>query len=122
MEKEITCTVCPMGCRITVCGEGEVIHSVKGYICARGEQYARSEFVHPVRILTSTALVSGSSEPLVAVRSNRPLPKELLMNCMKKIHTLHLQAPVYRYQVLIPNIMDTGVDIVASGEAKRQNS
>jgi CxxC motif-containing protein len=122
MEKEITCTVCPMGCRITVCGEGEVIRSVKGYTCARGEQYARSEFVHPVRILTSTALVSGSNEPLVAVRSNRPLPKELLMNCMKKIHMLHLQAPVYRYQVLIPNIMDTGVDIVASGEAKRQNS
>ncbi|MCI6640705.1 MAG: DUF1667 domain-containing protein [Pygmaiobacter massiliensis] len=117
-EKLITCTVCPMGCRITVKGEGEKIVSVEGYTCPRGEQYARNEFVHPVRILTSTALVEGSaSGPLVAVRSDKPLPKELLFDCMKEIHALHLTAPVHRKDVLIENILNTGVNIVATGEA-----
>ena len=40
MKKEIICTVCPMGCRITVEGEGENIVSVTGYTCKRGEVYA----------------------------------------------------------------------------------
>lgn len=118
MEKIITCTVCPMGCRITVKGEGERIDSVEGYTCPRGEQYARAEFVHPVRILTSTALVEGcAAGPLVAVRSSKPVPKELLAGCMEQIHALKLATPVHRYDVLIPNILGTGADIVATGEA-----
>ena len=43
MKKEIICTVCPMGCHITVEGEGEQILSVTGYTCKRGLEYARSE-------------------------------------------------------------------------------
>lgn len=117
-EKIITCTVCPMGCAITVKGEGGTILSVTGHTCPRGERYARDEFVHPVRILTSTALVEGcAAGPLVAVRSNKPIPKELQAACMKEIHALRLSVPVRRYDVLIENILSTGADIVATGEA-----
>lgn len=117
-EKKITCIVCPIGCEITVCGEGENITSIEGYTCKRGETYARNEFIHPVRILTSTAKIRGAAEPLVAVRSNKPVPKELLLDCMEEIKKLDLTAPIHRYDVLISNICNTGADIVATGNAE----
>ena len=55
MEKEIICTVCPMGCHITVTGEGDRVDSITGYTCKRGEEYGKQEFAHPVRILTSVS-------------------------------------------------------------------
>ena len=116
-EKKITCIVCPVGCEIIVRGEGETISAIEGNDCKRGESYARSEFVHPVRILTSTAKVSNSNTPLVAVRSSKPIPKELLLDCMKEIRKLDLKAPVKRYDVLIPHILGTDADIVATGTA-----
>ena len=43
MEKEIICTVCPMGCHITVTGEGDRVDSITGYTCKRGEEYGKQE-------------------------------------------------------------------------------
>ena len=116
MEKKITCIICPIGCDITVRGEGDQIESVEGHTCKRGDVYARAEFIHPERILTSTAKVEHASVPLVSVRSNRPVPKEKLFDCMQQIRALTLCAPVQRYSVLISNILDTGADIVATGD------
>ena len=117
MEKEIICTVCPIGCRIKVVGEGEKVESVTGYTCKRGLEYATAEFTHPVRILTTTVKVEGADTPLVAVRSNKPVPKELLFDCMAEIKKVKLEAPVKRYQVVIENICGCGADIVTTAEA-----
>ena len=114
-QKKIICTVCPIGCNIIVRGEGEQIESMEGFGCKRGEAYARSEFSHPVRILTSTVKVEGGNAPLVPVRSSEPVPKDLLFKCMDEIRNLDVKAPVDRYDVLISNILGTGIDIIASG-------
>ena len=113
-EKRITCIICPIGCEITVCGEESRIDSIAGNTCKRGEAYARDEFIHPARILTSTVKVTGADVPLVAVRSSKPIPKELLLDCMEQIRKLEVKAPVKRYDPLIPNILGTGADIVAT--------
>lgn len=119
MEKDIICTVCPTGCTIHVVGdEKKNITSTEGYTCPRGKAYAEAEFTAPVRTLTSTVLVEGGDSILVAVRSAKPLPKEKVMDCMKEIHALHVKAPVQCGDVLIPNILGTGVDIVATGNVK----
>ena len=96
-------------------GDGNQINSMEGFTCKRGEEYACSEFVHPVRILTSTAKVEGNCVPLVPVRSTKPIPKELLFQCMDEIRKLNVKAPVNRYDLLIPNILGTDIDIVATG-------
>ena len=118
MKKEIICTVCPMGCRITVEGEGENISSVTGYTCKRGEAYASAEFCHPVRILTTTVKTNCEKTPLLAVRSAKPLPKEKVMDCMEVIRKVEVKAPVSMYDVVVENICGTGVNIVASGDLK----
>lgn len=115
MKKEVICTVCPIGCRISVEGEGQRIDSVTGHTCKRGETYARNEFAHPVRILTSTVKTGDERNPLLPVRSSAPVPKEKLMDCMEEIRKVCVTAPVKRYEVIIPDVCGLGIDIVATG-------
>lgn len=114
MKKEIICTVCPRGCHIQVDGEGDQINYVTDYGCKRGMEYATTEFAHPVRILTTTVKMAGVANDLLPVRSNKPVPKEKLFDCMAAIRAAEVKLPVSRYDVIIPNICGTGVDIVAT--------
>ena len=118
MKKDIICTVCPMGCVITVEGENGKIDSIEGFTCQRGKTYAENEFISPVRILTSTAKLANAKTPLVAVRSKTPVPKDKLFDCMAEIRMLTVTAPVSRGDVLIENVCGTGVDIVSSADVK----
>jgi len=116
IEKDIICTICPTGCVIHVVGDEKSIASITGFTCKRGETYGTAEFLSPVRTLTSTVKVEGGAHPLVACRSAAPLPKDKIMDCMAEIRALTVKAPVERGQILIKNILGTGVDIVATGE------
>lgn len=118
MKKEIICTVCPMGCHIMVEGEGDTIKSIEGFTCKRGEQYASTEFAHPVRILTTTMKTDSGKTPLVPVRSEKPVPKEKVMDCMEVIRKSEAKVPVRVYDVLVENICDTGINIVATGNVE----
>ena len=115
MEKrELICVSCPIGCAITVelDDNGEVL-SVTGNTCKRGDSYARQECTHPERMLTSTVKVEGGRLP---VKSSLPVPKEMLFDCMKEINKVTVKAPVHIGDVVLSNILDTGVDIVATNE------
>lgn len=113
MKKEIICTVCPRGCHIQVEGEGDKILSVEGQGCKRGLEYASAEFAHPVRILTTLVKLDGQND-LLPVRSNKPVPKEKLFDCMEVIRAATVKAPINRYDVIVADICGTGVDIVAT--------
>jgi len=113
MDREIICTVCPRGCHILVKGDGKVIESIEGYGCKRGEVYANSEYTNPVRILTTTVKIKGKDE-LLPVRSNAPISKSKILECMEVIKGVSIKAHVKRYDVSIENILGTGVDIVAT--------
>ena len=114
MEKEIICTVCPMGCHIRVTGEGDRIDSIAGFSCKRGETYGRNEFSHPVRILTSTVKLVNGAEALLPVRSETPVPKELMAECIEELRKITVKAPVRRHDVILPDILGTGIDIISS--------
>ena len=113
MKKEIICTVCPKGCHITVTGEGNIPELVEGYTCSRGLTYASDEFSHPVRILTTTVKVAGTADELLPVRSAQPLPKEKLLDCMAILRKADVKKPVAQYDVVVPDICGTGINIVA---------
>ena len=115
MTKNITCTRCPMGCTLTVTEEHGVL-TVTGQGCPRGEEYGRSEYTCPVRTLTTTVLVTGSTEPLLPVRTDRPIPKEKLFDCMEIVRSLRVAAPVSAGQILLENIAGTGANLVACAD------
>lgn len=116
--KEFICVSCPIGCAVTVTlDDNNEVVSVTGNTCKRGDSYARQECTHPERMLTSTVKVTGSRLPVVPVKSAKPVPKELLLNCMQEINRVTVQAPVHIGDVVLANILNTGVDIVATNNA-----
>ncbi len=113
--KKLTCIVCPLGCPITAQMDGGKILSISGSTCKRGEAYARAELTDPRRTLTTTMRVAGAG--LVPVKSSAALPKALLRDSMDIINTARAKAPVMPGDVLIADILGTGVDIVATDRA-----
>ena len=87
--RELTCVVCPAGCRMTVTlDDGGTVLEVEGNTCARGKNYAVSEITHPVRTLTSTVpLVTAEGEKMLPVRTDKAIPKEKLFEAMEIIRS-----------------------------------
>ena len=118
MKKDIICTICPRGCTVTVEGTVSEVTSVTGYSCKRGMEFATAEFTAPVRILTTTVKIDGHENDLLPVRSNKPLPKEKVLECMEVIKKASVKLPVKQYDIIVKDICKTGVDIVATKEIK----
>ncbi len=114
MKKEIICTVCPRGCSVTVEGTENGITSIEGYSCKRGMEFAKSEFTNPVRILTTLVKIEGVESDLLPVRSDKPIPKTAIFDCMEAIKDANVKLPVKRYDIIISNICGTDANIVAT--------
>ena len=67
-EKEITCIICPIGCKILVRTNGSIFELVGGNGCKLGVEYARSEALNPRRMLTTSVLVHDGKWPLVVLK------------------------------------------------------
>ena len=115
MKREITCIVCPRGCRMTADIQGDTI-TVTGHTCPRGEKHAMDEILHPVRSLTSIVRVSNRVDPMVSVKSADPIPKEEMFAIMERIHAASVEAPVAIGDVIIDNVC--GTKIVATKEIR----
>ena len=108
--REMTCIICPRGCSLKVEYEDKNVLSVKGNACKRGVDYAVAECTCPTRTLTTTVMTKSGY--VVAVKSNKPLPKELLFDCMECINALRIPDDVRQGDVIVSDILRTGADIV----------
>lgn len=119
MQKNIICVACPMGCGIIVdiSDSGEIL-SVTGNTCKRGDAYARTECTNPVRSLTTTVKVKGGVHPVVPCKSSGPVPKGKIIDCADYIRGVEVTAPVTLGDVLVSDILGTGVDIVATNHCE----
>ena len=113
-ERKLTCIGCPMGCPLTVVMNGEEVVSVTGNTCKRGNIYARKEVTDPTRIVTSTVRVSGGSIPMVSVKTKEDIPKDKIFECVRALKGIRVPAPVHIGDIILKNVADTGVDIVAT--------
>ena len=115
MQRNIICVACPMGCAMTVkiADNGEIL-SIEGNTCKRGDLYARSECTNPVRSLATTVKVTGGVYNVVPCKSAGSLPKDKIFECMEIINQAEAVAPVKLGDVLVKNILGTGIDIVAT--------
>lgn len=113
-ERNLICINCPMGCALTVVMDGGSVVSVSGNTCKRGEDYARKEVTNPTRIVTSTVRVAGGDAPMVSVKTKQDIPKGKIFACMEALKGIEVTAPVQIGDVILENVADTGVDIVAT--------
>ena len=114
MEQTITCINCPVGCRMTVklSDHGEYL-SVTGNTCPRGAAYAKQECTLPERMITAVIPVQGCETPL-SVKTSSPVPKQLISGVMKELSKAHVTLPVAIGQVILPDVLGTGSDIIAT--------
>jgi CxxC motif-containing protein len=114
-EKNFTCIMCPLGCEVTVkSDESGQITEVLGNQCIKGEKYAKDEFSHPLRVLTSTVAIEGAKFSRLPVRTSYLVPKDRMLDCMKEIQNIRVKAPVKLGDKMIENILGLNVDVVAT--------
>lgn len=128
ITRELTCTLCPNGCGITVEYENAddadaasgsapgvpAIRSVRGNLCPRGEEYARQEITDPRRTISSSILVEGGELPLTSVRLTAPIPKNRIMDAMAEIKRYKVTAPVKAGTVVIRNLFGLDCDVIVT--------
>lgn len=113
-EKNFICTACPMGCKLIVRMEGDEVVKILGQRCRRGETYGRQEATAPQRMVASTVRVVGGLHPLLPVYTKGTIPKRRIGDVLAAIRAVEVKAPVKATQVIIPNVIGTGVDVIAS--------
>ena len=117
---QFSCTTCPSECLLTVEVERDAdgavveVRSVTGNSCPRGNKFAHQELTCPMRVLTTTVAVSGGDETLLPVRTAEAIPLSLHAQAMDLIRGLVVDAPIRMGDVVLPNLLDTGTDLIAS--------
>lgn len=117
---QFNCTTCPSECLLSVeverdaDGNVAAVHSVTGNSCPRGDKFAHQELTCPMRVLTTTVAVSGGDEALLPVRTAEAIPLELHTQAMALIRGLVVEAPIHMGDVVLENLLDTNVNLVAS--------
>jgi len=117
MEKvKIICPICPLACNVELTIDSGNIIAIKGFKCPKGKEYALQEYKCPKRILTTTVRTTDKTRPLLPVRTAGPIPKKLLIPCMKVLAGKVVSPPVTFGQVIVENIMGSGVNVFATRE------
>jgi len=116
MIKELICISCPMGCHLKVNTETK---EVTGNTCKRGEIYGINEVTNPVRVITTTVKVKDGELPVIPVKTKAPIPKELNFKAMEVLNSIELQAPISMGDIIVKDILGTGVDVVATRNLKK---
>ena len=80
----LNCILCPNGCRLRYEADG----SISGNRCKRGAEYAIQERTTPMRTLTLTMRTENGA--LVSVRTDKPIPRESLLEAANKLQTIVL--------------------------------
>ena len=112
MSKELTCIVCPRGCRLTI----DDNLNVTGNSCPRGAQYAKDEMTNPKRMITSIVRVKNRENMMVSVKTSQSIPKGQIFDVMAEIEKVSVNAPVHIGDIVIKDVLGTGSDIVATKE------
>lgn len=122
---QFNCTTCPSECLLTVEVERDAygavveVRSVIGNSCPRGDKFAHQELTCPMRVLTTTVAVSGGDEALLPVRTAEAIPLALHAQAMALIRGLVAEAPIRMGDVVLSNLLDTNIDLVASMDINR---
>lgn len=118
MTRDLTCIICPRGCQLHVALEDGKILEVTGNTCPRGKTYAETECTHPTRTLTTTVRTKDGS--VLPVRTDKPIPLELLFDAMGVVDTIVAPKEVHIGTVLLENILNTGANIIATAHREEE--
>jgi CxxC motif-containing protein len=109
----LTCILCPIGCELEITRSERGL-DVRGNQCEKGIDFATEEVLYPKRNLATSVPVRGSQTRLVSVRLSDRVPREMIFPILREIAKLRPEPPVRRGEVLIADVLGTGVDVIAT--------
>ena len=109
---ELICIVCPKGCHLHVDEQDD--YKVTGNSCAKGAEYGHKELTNPTRVITSTVIITGAAHSRLPVKTDRDIPKPLIFESMKLLNGVEVQSPVKTGDIIVKDILGTGVNFVAT--------
>lgn len=113
-QATIVCVVCPVSCPVVVEFEdGDVIKTDHNQ-CKLALDYVTDELFDPRRTLTTSLPVDGGKVPLVSAKTARGLPKNMVLDAMQSLTGIHVTAPVHIGDVIVEDVLGTGIALVAT--------
>lgn len=106
--KEITCVICPAGCRILIDKD-----NISNYKCKKGLDYAKEELINPKRNITTTVKAINLTKKRVAVKLDKEIPKDKIFDVLKEIKKLKINEKVKRGEIIKENILNLGVNLIS---------
>lgn len=110
MATDLTCIICPNGCRLHVDDDLNVI----GNKCLRGVAYGRQEVTDPRRTVTSTCRTNSRLLSVCPVKTKDAISKKLIFKVMEEVNKVSVKVPVRLGEVIIKDVAGSGVDLVAT--------
>ena len=116
--EKVICVTCPKGCTLEVTRDGNTVVSVVNG-CKRGHEYAQQELTDPRRMVATSVRVSGGLHPLLPVYTSAPFPKPSISELLAILREIEVQAPVGLDDVVLENVLNTGINVQASRKIVR---
>lgn len=114
----LTCVLCPVGCELEVREGAAGGLEVQGNQCEKGVPFAVEEVLRPKRNLATSVPAAGTAAMMISVRLSGPVAREMVFPILAEIAKLRPAAPVRRGQVLVADVLGTGVDVIATRTVK----
>jgi len=114
--KKLYCITCPAGCQLTLIGKG-IDMVVEGNKCDKGYEFARHEMDNPTRTLTTTVRTRFPGVPVISVRTDGEIPRDMLMEAMKELSEVMVTTELNCGDIVLENIVDTGVNVIITSSA-----
>jgi CxxC motif-containing protein len=116
---ELTCIACPQGCSLQIeIKEDRIL--ISGNKCRRGEKFATSEMINPTRALSSTVRTAFPDTPVLPVRVSDEIPKSRILDVMREISRVVVTRPVARGETILRNVLNLGVDLIATSNVLQE--
>lgn len=114
MTHNMICIGCPLGCELAVVVSDDGAMEVSGHLCKIGITYGKEELTNPTRNIATSVKVEGGDIPMLSVKNKQPVPKGKIMDVVKAVHTVKMQAPIKVGDIVLANAADSGVDFIAT--------
>lgn len=118
MKGEFTCVVCPTSCQVNAEWNESELLSIDHAQCKLAWEFIRGEIFDPRRSVTTTIVVKGGELPLVSVKTDAPIPKGMVLEVMDALAQVVVRAPVDLGQVIVPDVLGTGSNVVATRKVR----
>lgn len=117
-QKSLICITCPKGCSLELSVDGTTLIKAKGG-CKRGHEYAERELKDPRRMVATTVRIQNALHPLLPVYTSAAFPKGRIPELVAELRKASVNAPVRMGQVLIKDVLGSGIDVLASRSADK---